>query len=185
MFKKFLQEEQVSASTQVKSSVARGIKGKIMEQMPESEPIMDVIMPKKSPFYEIKCKDHIKIYACNGELLFFQHRDGPFYPTLKLLHKYPFMMTRQQVDKGAIKFVLSGANIMCPGLTSAGGKLTDAEAHSPCGVFAEGKEHALAVGVTKMSTNDITTVNKGIGIELVHYMNDGLWLMDPAKLNLK
>lgn len=26
-----------------------------------------------------------------------------------------------QVDKGAIKFILSGANIMCRGFTSAGG----------------------------------------------------------------
>lgn len=30
----------------------------------------------------------------------------------------------EQVDKGAIKFVLSGANIMCPGLTSPGAVLT-------------------------------------------------------------
>lgn len=27
------------------------------------------------------------------------------------------------MDRGAIKFVLSGANIMCPGLTSPGGSL--------------------------------------------------------------
>lgn len=35
------------------------------------------------------------------------------------------MLAHQQVDKGAIKFVLSGANVMCPGLTSAGAKLSD------------------------------------------------------------
>jgi predicted RNA-binding protein (TIGR00451 family) len=28
------------------------------------------------------------------------------------------------VDKGAIRFVLSGANIMCPGLTSPGARMT-------------------------------------------------------------
>lgn len=31
----------------------------------------------------------------------------------------------QQVDKGAIRFVLSGANIMCPGLTSPGAQMTE------------------------------------------------------------
>ncbi len=36
----------------------------------------------------------------------------------------PFMLPKMQVDKGAIKFILSGANIMCPGLTSAGAKMT-------------------------------------------------------------
>ena len=35
------------------------------------------------------------------------------------------MMKSVQVDKGAIKFVLSGANIMCRGLTSPGGKLPE------------------------------------------------------------
>lgn len=37
----------------------------------------------------------------------------------------PFFLPMQQVDKGAIRFVLSGANIMCPGLTSPGAKMTD------------------------------------------------------------
>lgn len=33
-------------------------------------------------------------------------------------------MPWEQVDKGAIRFVLSGANIMCPGLTSPGAIMT-------------------------------------------------------------
>lgn len=36
----------------------------------------------------------------------------------------PFFLPLEQVDKGAIRFVLSGANIMCPGLTSPGAKMT-------------------------------------------------------------
>lgn len=65
-------------------------------------------------------------------------------PTLRLFHKCnnlffliiiryqfifelldPFFLPMQQVDKGAIRFVLSGANIMCPGLTSPGAQMTD------------------------------------------------------------
>jgi predicted ribosome-associated RNA-binding protein Tma20 len=37
----------------------------------------------------------------------------------------PNIMKKFQVDRGAIKFVLSGANIMCPGLTSPGGALDE------------------------------------------------------------
>lgn len=41
-------------------------------------------------------------------------------------------MKKLQVDRGAIKFVLAGANIMCPGLTSPGGALDDeVEADTP------------------------------------------------------
>ena len=35
-----------------------------------------------------------------------------------------------QVDRGAIRFVLSGANIMCPGLTSPGAQMTNVEKSS-------------------------------------------------------
>lgn len=35
-----------------------------------------------------------------------------------------------QVDKGAIKFILSGANVMCPGLTSPGARMTHVESET-------------------------------------------------------
>lgn len=34
-------------------------------------------------------------------------------------------MKKVCVDTGAIKFVMGGANVMCPGLTSPGGKLDE------------------------------------------------------------
>jgi len=80
-----------------------------------------------------------------------------------------------QVDKGAIKFVFSGANIMCPGLTSPGGFMDDVPAESIVAIFAEGKENALGIGLTKFSTEEIRKVNKGIGVENIHSLNDGLW----------
>lgn len=40
----------------------------------------------------------------------------------------PKMLPHLQVDKGAIKFLLSGANIMCPGLTSPGAKMDEVDA---------------------------------------------------------
>ena len=42
------------------------------------------------------------------------------------------------MDRGAIRFVLSGANIMAPGLTSAGGKMDDVPEGTTVGIFAEG-----------------------------------------------
>lgn len=86
------------------------------------------------------------------------------------------MMARVSVDKGAIKFVLKGADVMCPGLTSKGGDVSaELPALAPVAIYAEGKEHALAIGTTKMSTADIRGVNKGIGIEALHFVGDELW----------
>jgi PUA domain protein len=86
------------------------------------------------------------------------------------------MMPRLRVDKGAIRFVFAGANIMCPGLTSAGAHIHDEVGdETPVAIYAEGKVHALAVGLTKMSTADMRRVNKGHGVETLHCLNDGLW----------
>ena len=108
--------------------------------------------------------------------VFFSEREGRWFPTLRVLHQYPDMMPRLRCDQGAIKFVLSGANIMCPGLTSPGATIHDeAPAGAPVAIYAEGKEHAMAVGLTQLSTDDIRAVNKGVAVELMHHLNDGLW----------
>lgn len=78
----------------------------------------------------------------------------------------PDMMKSVQVDKGAIKFVLGGANIMCRGITSPGGRLPDGlEKGEPVvgteqncarqAIFAEGKENPLAVGEMAMSSAEM------------------------------
>ena len=87
----------------------------------------------------------------------------------------------QRVDKGAIRFVLSGANIMCPGLTHPNARMTAVDEGTVVAIFAEGKENALAIGKTSMSTKEITEKNKGVGVENYHYLNDGLWQMKHFK----
>ncbi|KAL1534008.1 malignant T-cell-amplified sequence 1 [Salvia divinorum] len=178
MFKKFSSEE-VSAQNQVKASVQRKIRQSIAEEYPGLEPVLDDLLPKKSPLIVAKCPNHLNLVLVNNVPLFFNIRDGPYMPTLRLLHQYPIIMKKLQVDRGAIRFVLAGANIMCPGLTSPGGVLDDeVEAETPVAIIAEGKQHALAIGFMKMSAKDIRTINKGIGIDNMHFLNDGLWKME-------
>lgn len=183
MFKKFDEKENISGTQQLKSSVQKDIRRKLIENYPAIEPYMDQILPKKENFKMVKCHDHIELLCGpQGDVLFFKNRDAPLVPTLRLLHQYPFIMTQQQVDKGAIKFVLSGANIMCPGLTSPGAKMTDnVEKDKLVAIMAEGKEHALAIGQMKLSTDEIRKINKGVGVETLHYLNDGLWHMKQIK----
>jgi len=175
MFKKFSLREDVKNETQVKTSVQRGIRATLTEQYPALEPIMDDLMPKKTPFIQLKCAEHINLLSVNSEILFFQHYDGPYMPTLKLLHKYPEILPKLQVDRGAIKFVLQGANIMCRGLTSKGAMMDNVPEGRVVALMAEGKEHALAIGLTKMSSEDIRKINKGVGVDTMHYLRDDLW----------
>ena len=159
----------------VKSSVARGIRNTVEDLYPELEEDLDEILPKKESIVQAKCHNKISVYCRENRPLFFQERDREIMPTLRLLHQYPNMMPRFQVDRGAIKHILSGANCMCPGLTSPGGSMVDVEAESAVAIYAEGKEHALGIGITLMSTNAIRETNSGIALEVVHFLGDGLW----------
>jgi len=98
-------------------------------------------------------------------------------PTLRLLHKYPAMMNGKEyrVDAGAIKFVMAGAHIMCPGLTHPDASMDEVEADTPVAIYAHGKEMAMAIGITQMSSADIRNVNKGVGVDNMHHLADGLW----------
>lgn len=163
--------------SKVKSSIQRTLKTKLVSQYPKLEGVIDELIPKKSQIELIKCEDKIQLYAVDGEVLFFQKFDE-LIPTLRLVHKYPDAYPTVQVDRGAIKFVLSGANIMCPGLTSPGASLPPApgfEKDSIVVINAENKDSALAIGKLIMSTEDIKSVNKGHGVEMLHHLGDPLW----------
>ena len=63
---------------------------------------------------------------------------------------------------------MSKLYIMAPGLTSAGGAMEDVPTDSVVAVMVQGKEHAIAIGVTSMSTQEIRQVNKGNAVENTH-----------------
>ena len=66
---------------------------------------------------------------------------------------------------------------MCRGLTSPGARLDDDfQAGDFVALMCEGQEHALAIGVAIMSRDVIRSKNTGIGIEMINFLGDGLWL---------
>ena len=115
MFKRFSVDEHVSTSSKIKSSQQRSIRSKVVELYPDLEPFSEMLMPKKAPMvvakwcagccliyqitycyrtvltnplcYTRHSHNHIQIVLHEGEPVFFNQRDGPFMPTLKLLHK--------------------------------------------------------------------------------------------------
>jgi PUA domain protein len=135
--------------------------------------------------------DRVSLYTLATTPLFFQHMDDPILPHLTIVHRYPAAFPRLRIDRGAIRFVLSGATLMAPGLTSAGGRLPgdpqdqdgrygseDLEAGDVVVIEAEGKETACMVGVLKMGTAEMKKVKKGQACEAGHYLGDGLWQLN-------
>lgn len=69
----------------------------------------------------------------------------------------------------------------CAFIYHSGAKMSKVESGQVVAVMAEGKQHAVAIGLMKMSSEELKAKNKGIGVDNIHYLNDGLWLMKPVK----
>ncbi|KAF2706547.1 hypothetical protein K504DRAFT_437184 [Pleomassaria siparia CBS 279.74] len=185
MFKKDMTP---GSKSKVKSSAQRGIRAKVLESYPLLEPYIEEILPKKEQLDLVKLPDRVSLYTLGSTPLFFQHMDDPIMPHLTLVHKYPDAFNRLRIDRGAIRFVLSGATLMAPGLTSPGGRLPDDDADEDgrygedeldagtvVVIEAEGKDTACMVGVLRMGTGEMKKVKKGQACEAGHYLGDGLW----------
>ena len=153
------------------------MKKDLAERYPAFAANIEEMFPKKENIIVHKTREHVSFLVVKDEIVFFSIRDGPYYPTLRLVQKYPEMIERLQVDRGAIPFVLKGAPIMAVGFTSKGGSIPkDLPEGTAVAIYAEGKENPMAIGVTTMSTETMKAGNvRGTGCENLHFMGDGLW----------
>ncbi|KAJ4418925.1 hypothetical protein N0V82_005274 [Gnomoniopsis sp. IMI 355080] len=189
MFKKDLPG---APKSKLKSSVQRSLRGNLLETYPLLAPYIDEVLPKKGSLEQMKLPDRASLYVIDGEPVFFEVDKSVLLPHLKLVHRFPKAFPTIRIDRGAIRFVLSGATLMAPGLTSPGGRLPEPrggdegvdddghwsrelEKEEPVVVMAEGKEHACAVGILVASTKEVKEKGKGPVIEEAHFLGDGLW----------
>jgi PUA domain protein len=179
MFKNFDVTADLSGQTPAKASAQRALVQKLLQQYPLlSEETLEAVLPKKGQCMLLKAKDHVT-FIMSPTLhapIFFQQRDGPFFPTLRFLHLAGDFMPILGIDKGGIKFVIKGAAVFCTGITSAAGSIPqELDADVPVAIMCEGKQAALGIGITKLSTTEMKSVNAGVGVEMVHHLNDDLW----------
>ncbi|KAI1420812.1 hypothetical protein F5Y12DRAFT_787993 [Xylaria sp. FL1777] len=197
--KMFKKEIQAAPKSKLKSSVQRSLRQSLLTTYPLLHRYIDEILPKKGSLAAMKLPDRCTLYVLDGEPLFFQQDTATLLPHLKLVHRFPAAFPSIRIDRGAIRFVLSGATLMAPGLTSAGGRLPsgiltvraedgagegldeedrwtrELEKGEPVIVRAEGKSEACAVGFLVMGTKEVKDKGKGPVIEDAHYLGDGLW----------
>jgi malignant T-cell-amplified sequence len=118
----------VAPRQKLKSSVQRGLRQSLSTTYPLLTPYLDEVLPKKLSLEQMKLPEFGGfVYLLGGEPVFYQQDVGPgknvLLPHLKVVHKFPQAFPSVRIDRGAIRFVLSGATLMAPGLTSKGGRL--------------------------------------------------------------
>ena len=91
----------------------------------------------------------------------------PFLNETTILKKFPNVV----VDMGAIQFVCKGANIMRPGIK----EFSDFKKGDIVCVIEESQQKFLAVGIAKMSSDELKEAKKGEVIKNIHYISDNFW----------
>ena len=146
--------------------------------MPNSEKYIDILWPKSAKVFtnRFKGNNHLTFIRIDEELCFIEMRDQPLLPMLKTLHKYPDLLPHMVCDKGAIKHIFSGSNVMAPGLVSEGGSVADdCDKGSAVAIMAEGMKHAMGIGFMMQSSDEVKKNGKGMAIENIQFLNDQLW----------
>ncbi len=137
------------------------------------EDSIDAIFTEKPKVEFLKLDNREEIIVIN-EIPSFWITDTRYIPCLTLLisPSVSFTMKSITVDKGAIKFVANGADIMRPGITKID---NDIKKDDIIKIQEELHGRALAVGIAMYDAPEMQKMSKGKVIRNIHFVNDPVW----------
>ncbi len=97
------------------------------------------------------------------------------FPSLRGALAKPFPERRVTVDMGAVSFVINGADIMRPGITSVS---PDVKAGRPVQIVDERHQKPLALGIAQYDAEELMALEKGKGVKTYHYVGDEIWTIE-------
>ncbi len=124
----------------------------------------DISIDKKAAVFQ---EDNIIFVDKQPFLFYFEEK---FVPHLKLLLNNPFL-PNVVVDAGAVKFMVSGADVMRPGITW----MQDFEKDAIVVIIEETHKKPLAVGIALYSSSQIQEMDSGKVIKSIHFIGDEIW----------
>jgi PUA domain protein len=118
--------------------------------------------------------DDLSFYLVNKKPLLMEY-GGWVFPTLKGAVERPFPQRRIAVDPGAIPYVVNGADVMRPGITSV---TPDVRARAPVLVVDERHKKPLAVGIALFDAPYIEQGTSGKMCKNIHFVGDEIWTLE-------
>ena len=139
--------------------------------------VVDIINKKWFKNPQFTSKNIRTVEVDNGESLLI----GKEFTAVKIsnyiipfltMKKFPEISGKIVIDKGAVRFICDGANIMRPGVIRVDGsfKINDI-------IGAEEEQHSkiLAVGFALVNSSEIQDMKKGVVMRNMHYIGDKYW----------
>jgi PUA-domain protein len=119
----------------------------------------------------LETSTNLSFYLVNKKPVLMEY-GGWVFPTLKGAIERPFPQRRMSVDAGAIPYVINGADVMRPGITSI---TPDVRAQAPVQVVDERHGKPLAIGIALLDAPQIEQSTAGKMCKNVHYVGDEIW----------
>lgn len=135
-----------------------------IKQFLEEHDFAASFMDKKS---DVRQEDTLLIINKEPLFLFI---DNQWIPSLRLLLK-KLVLPKVVVDKGAIRFVVNGADIMRPGITTC----DEFPIFSYVVIVDETLGKPIAVGQALLSSENLLKETGGKVIKNLHYIGDEFW----------
>ncbi|MBI2668226.1 DUF1947 domain-containing protein [Candidatus Woesearchaeota archaeon] len=111
-----------------------------------------------------------KFLIINNEISFFRYEER-WVPTLKYLAAHP-ILKRITIDMGAIRFIVSGADVMRPGITEIQEGI---QRDDIVVVVDQTHQKPIAVGIASFNFEEMKVMKTGKVIKNIHYVGDEVW----------
>jgi len=132
---------------------------------------VDQIFPKKARIELIQTDTGDTLYAINNVLKLWKSKDG-YIPVLTLLLNKQVDLKKIVVDKGAIRFVTNGADVMKPGITQIDPSIKKGDIVV---IVDENHDRALAIGKTMLDAKKMEEESSGKVVKNLHTIQDDVW----------
>lgn len=153
----------------IQKSQIKELKADISKQYDDK--FINQIFPNKARIELIETDAGDTLYAINNVLKLWKSNDG-YIPVLTLLLNKQVDLKKVVVDKGAIRFVANGADIMRPGITTIDPGIKKDEIIV---IVDDNHDRALAVGKAMFDAKEMDEKSSGKVVLNLHTISDKVW----------
>lgn len=118
--------------------------------------------------------DEYSLILVDGKPLLFEI-EGQLFPTVRGALEMELNKRIVTVDKGAIRFVSNGADIMAPGIVEADSEIKEGDLVI---IVEETHRKPLAIGKALMNGPQMVEADSGKAIKSITHVGDKLWNME-------
>lgn len=152
--------------------IRKSDKNKIMKEMRTI--FGDCINQYTDSKFETVVTDDFKLIYVDGKQMLMEH-EGKVFPTVRGALVLNTDVRKVVVDKGAVKFVINGADIMNPGIVRADNAITAGDLVI---IVEEQHEKPIAVGKAIINGTEMEKSDKGKAIKSLSYVGDSVWNLE-------